>query len=64
MSAEPAPTPVTVEKLLVAFAWVADDAGVSAEDTRHSAALVMEAWRNVANGVERRSDRPFLTVVT
>jgi integrase/recombinase XerC len=25
--------------------------------------MIFQAWRNVANGIERRSDRPFLTVV-
>jgi hypothetical protein len=58
-----APRPVTVEKLIVALAWVADDEGESIEEADRWAGMILRAWRAVEAGPPRRRPDPVLRLV-
>jgi len=60
----PQPRPVTVERLILALAWqTVEDNGMSLDEADRLAWLVLRAWRDVEAGVERRSERPRLSLV-
>jgi len=66
MSAHPAgedSRPVTVEKLLVAFGFVADDEGATVEEADRWAWMILRAWRAAEAGALVRRPPPVLRLV-
>lgn len=39
--------PVTIEALVLAFSWAADEAGYDLQDTNDVSLLILRAWRTV-----------------
>ncbi len=51
--------PVTLEALMLAFSWAADEAGYDLEQTNDVAMLILRAWRTVEkHGSWQRAGEP------
>jgi len=50
---------VTLDQLLLAFSWAADEAGYDLDETNTAAQLIVRAWRTVATrGAWQRPGEP------